>query len=283
MAATVISGKSGAVLNGATPIASVGNWNITLTSDAPTYHVSGLSGGQGAEIGNKDWSGRYEALGHTPALMPGDAFTFKGAVGAAEGVAGTAIIDEIQITIDVEAGEIIRHTVAFSGNGTLALTGGGGADTNVPAPATSIGTKVQWDTEDGDFTSPSELPNVRTVTITITSNNPSYWIHSATGQPGRVAGNISATVEISLYADDLDDSLIPQLDAMIQVRAFVNATEYWEFKWLLVQEDSDIGANINDGSLVELTITSIMAGAGGSTPAVGHIKNPAGTTWWPPA
>lgn len=277
---SVISGNSGAVEHAGTDVAAVGKWSISSTADLQKYVASNTKSGTVTLDGNTDWSGSYEAKGHTPFKMPGEAFTFEGSIDGSKGASGTAIVDQVEITIDIEAGAIIAHTVTFSANGALTLGAQTAADATVPDAPTSIGTKVETALAIATpvFTA---ITDVRTVTITIRSDNNQFVTSDTSGEVRRNPGNIDADISISVYTNDF--ASLPAVNDIRAIKVFVDATTFWLFEWVKFGEISDMGADIEGAGNVEATLNCTMHGftdvAG--TPTEGKIVDPAVATFWP--
>ncbi len=277
-----ITGKAGAV-DGA---AIVRNWNISETADTQAYVASNTHGGTGRLPGNVDWSGAYDAYGHTPANMPGAGFTFTGSIDGTEGVVGLAIVDQVVITCDIEGGGILSNVTNFSANGVLDPTGAVASDTPDVIPPSAIGCKVELDEA---YTTGTpvwvEVTDVRTWTLTLTSANPSYVSSSTAGQTKRNIGNLDATMSYTVYDDDIDH-LIP-VNTIAGMKLYVNSTLYWEILWTIFGEMSDIQVDIETSAFIGATQNASMNGLAvvSASDTIGSIKTPAASpvTIWPAA
>jgi hypothetical protein len=273
---SVLSGISGAI-NG---IPGVRNWSIDTSADVQEYVDSGTSGGKSRTIGNTDWSGSYSSYGHTPGALPGDAFAFAGSIDGTNGASGTAIVDSIDVSIDIESGGIIEHTVNFSANGDLTLGAVAAADASVSDPPTAIGCKIELGTV---VASPvwTEVPDVRTVSISIEAGNQAYVSSSTGGANRRLAGNVNATVSYTVYTDDFSD--LPEPNDITAMRVYIDDTDYWEFLWLMYGEASGLEVNREDASPVGATLNTGMKGTTDveGTPTTGSITDPSATEFWP--
>lgn len=266
---------------------TVRNWKVSTQAALQAYVASNTKGVTGIEDGNKDWSGSYQSYGHTPVKLPGDALSFIGSLDGVKGVSGTAIVDSVEIVVNIESGEVINHTVSFSGNGALSLgVAAAITDSVLPAIYSSIGRKVEIAAPLAVPTF-AELAHVRTVTIRLSAANTSYVSSATAGVVKRLKGNISGSVTISLFADDniLTNiaSLVPNTEKF--VRVYVTSTTYWEFKAIKFESLTDITIDREAAAMVGASITGQFTGffriAG--TLTEGSIKVPATTTWWPAA
>jgi len=273
-----ISGIGGAVDG----VNTVRTWTISSSADLQSFAASNTAGATGRAIGNKDWSGSYTAYGPQPVKMPGEKFTFTGSIDGTNGATGDAIVDSVEISIDIEGGGIIAHTVSFSSDGELSLGAAVAVDATVPAPYTSIGCKVELAAVAAE-PQYGELANVRTVTLSFSAENPSYIDSSTAGQTKRHVGNIDLEVSIGVYVDDFAD--LPALNTVQSAKIYVSDTEYWEISWLMFGEASDltvdregaaiVGASLNAGLVVSQLI--------GEVQTLGEINTPDLETWWPAA
>lgn len=275
---SVISGFGGAV----DTIPTVRGWSVTSTSDITRYVASGSKKGASRIAGNRDWNGQYTAYGGIPAKKPGDIFTFTGSLDAVNGVEGSAMVEEVVINWDIEAGGIISHEVTFSSNGVLTLGAAVATDATVPAPLPAVGTKIE---EALAIATPvfTEITDIRTITLTISRNNPSYASSSTAGDTKRVMGTLDMSISFGVYEGDPADLIA--VNGVRHLKVYIDATNFWELKWVRFGEASDVDCDIEDGGLVSATMNAEMEGftdvAGTATE--GYIKDPTATpvTWWP--
>ncbi len=273
---SVISGKNGAV-NGSS---TVRTWSINSSADLQKFVASNTAGGAGRLDGNFDWSGSYAAYGHTPDVLPGEGFTFTGSLDGTNGVTGTAIVDTCEITIDIEAGGIIEHTVNFSSNGALTKGSAAATDVTVADPPSAIGCKIELGTV---AASPvwSEVGDIRTITISLEADNQSYVSSSTASQTLRKAGNIDASISYTFYEGD--PANFPAEGTVTAIRAYVTSVLFWEFKWMRFAEAGDIEGDIEGGGLVGASCNLNMAGVTNvaGTPTAGDIIKPDTNDFWP--
>lgn len=272
---------------GETAIPCVRNWGIGMTAALKEAVCSATGGAKLRVAGNTDWSGQYAGYGALPDMLPGDLVEFEGAItgdgATAVGLKGDVICDSITVVIDIEAGEIIGHTVNFGANGLLSMgTVTVPADTSIPDPATAAGLKVE--TAVDPFSSFTEIHEVRTATLTISKANPSY-VSSGTGsQTRRYAGNLDANLALTCYAKGTDGwATFPQVNVTYAVRVYTSATEFWLVRWLTGRELGGMEVDIESGALVGCSVgmdldafTTVSA-----TPTKGQIVKPGGGDLWP--
>jgi hypothetical protein len=280
----ILTGKNGAVEKGAVTVPTVRQWQVTTSADAPSYAASNTKGGTSRIDGNKDWSGSYQAYGALPAVTPGESFVFHGSINTVNGVTGACLCNQIEITWDIEAGTPISHTVSFEANGALTIGAETAADATIPDPPTSKGTKASmWSLI--DIPAETAITDIRTMTLTFTSANQSYKTSTTNGQTERVAGILDWTASITVYEDDFDD--LPDVNDIVELRMFADSTLYWQLKYAIVTEVTDLEVAIESGDKIGATINFAMVGftdAGTSpVPTEGVIKTPESspTTWWP--
>lgn len=278
---SVIGGISGAVEQDSTPISAVGRWSVTHPADLQPVVNSATDGAEVTLDGNKDWSGSYEAFGHTPAVQPGDGFTFHGSFDGTNGCNGVCVVDSVEIVFDTEAGAAIKHTVNFSANGDLTIGADAALDDATPIqPESSIGTRITLSTV---LAIPSHVVqnDIRTITLTISVTNSAYNSSTGAGVTRRVVGPLSCELTYSVYADDA--STLPQVNDVKIVRVNKVGVFTWELYAMRVSELADIGANIEEGSPVEVNLTLKWSGYADEegTFTKGYIQAPGAVDWWP--
>lgn len=271
------------ILGAVDGIDTIRGWSVDTSADIQRLIASNTKGGPLRLPGNKDWGGNYNAYGHTPLKMPGSIFTFHGSLDGANGVEGSAIVESVEISIDIEGGLPISHVVNFAAMGVLDLNAVKAVSDAVDVAAFSaiqrkvmIGTVVAvpvW----------TEVPNVRTVTLGFSAENPSYVSSQTAGHTKRLKGNIDGSLAMTVYEGD--PGLLIPANTVKAVRVYVTATLYWELYWMMFREASGIEANREDGSLIGATQNAEFNGFTdvAAVQTEGHIINPAVETWWPAA
>lgn len=279
MAHTVYSGRQGAV-NGHTNIAQ---WSASVAVDLQKVRSSATKGGTVALDGNTDWSGNFRGFGGQPAIMPGETFTFTGSGDGTLGVTGPAICENVEVVIDIESGAPVSYTVNFAGNGAPTLGAAAATDTTAPdvSDLSSIGCKIQQSAA-LDAPSFAVIPDVATITVRITSENPAYVSSSTAGAKKRFGGNIDAEVSYKIYEGSPADLIAP--NSVKALRVFVNATEFYEFNWMKYGNIDGFDVNRDSVNVVSCTQNSAMRGftdTDATPDKEGSIKLPDATTWWP--
>lgn len=278
----VIGGDGGAVDSANT----VGLWQITSSQDLKKIVASNTDGAPKKLAGVGDWSGRWESWDNEPAVLPGVGFTFIGIIdqsvtgGAGKGATGPAICDSFELTINIETGEVVKHVVNFSSNGALTQDNVTAADATTPDPDSSLDCKIE-ESEPLGTPSYSEITNITTITITITAENVSYSDSSTDGETLRLGGPIDATISYTQNVDAFADFLV--VGATHQIKVFVNASEFWEFEFVMVESITDVEVNTETGVPVKGTVNLSFTGFTdiSATPTKGEILKPSGGAIWP--
>lgn len=286
----VITGKSGHIAKDSTVISCVRQWGINHTSELQTFGCSATKGARGRIGGTEDWSGQYQAYGAIPAVLPGDVVEFNGAISGegatAVGVSGDVMIDSIEITWNVETGAPIAHTVQFSGNGALTKgTVNVPADTGIPDPLTAKGCKVEIWTVEAVPVKESEFAELRTITLRLSKENQAFATTTTAGWKMRAEGPLDIECSFTVLTDDFAD--FPAVNSIKELRLYIDATHYWQLKWMIFGEQSGLDVDIEGGALVGGTVNAAFVPytpvAG--TPTQGVVKDPSDTpvTIWPEA
>ena len=120
----VLSGKNGTLhLNGA-QVAPVSNWRLAVTSNNPNYAANDTGGWKQRAAGVRDSSGSFEVKvdggGHCP-VAEGDSAALELHIDAPATTTtpSAAIIDKIEVNVDISAGKIVAYLIDFSGNGPV--------------------------------------------------------------------------------------------------------------------------------------------------------------------
>ena len=258
---TVICGKAGAVTGEHT----VGMWEVTYNGNPFEYYASNTDGASGQLAGNNDWSGSYKILGGEPANLPGDGITFTGSVDGTNGCTGTAIVDSITVTAPIAAGGPVTTVVAFSSNGALTVGSAAATDDTEPTPLPAKDAKL-WIT-DGD------VAGVQNITLTITSANKEYV---TAGETNRVAGNLTATLSYDILEGAYAN--LPAPNADLFMKFYITAALFWSFKWMTVENLTNLKCDIETNELIGATVNCKFNGFSGGVH--GWIITPADADFW---
>ncbi len=124
----VLSGKDGTLYLGAVEVTPVSNWRLAITSFNPDYAANDTGGWKQRAAGVKDCSGSFEVKAEDDGNCPveeGDAISLKLHVDATGSnyYAVPAIVDRIEVDVDVNRGRIVAFAIDFSGNGAITTYG----------------------------------------------------------------------------------------------------------------------------------------------------------------
>jgi len=117
-----ISGKDGKVLIGAVALADITRWTFNATSANPAYASSSTAGYRRRVAGIKEGAGRI-AFKLDPAdpisddLNEGDAVTLLLYVDATHFYTVPALVDALELEVDISSGDVLGGTASFSTNG----------------------------------------------------------------------------------------------------------------------------------------------------------------------
>jgi len=270
------------MVNGADTVRS---WRINPISPGGPYAGSNAAGAFDRIAGWKDWVGQYAAYGHTPAVMPGDAFAFLGSIDGSVGCSGTAIVEVVRVEIEIPQDEEtpptpINHTVQFKANGTLNRGAAVAADETVPNPPNPKDLKIQYATP-AAVPSWTTLCSVYRAALTLSKRNPIYRPGCNSGQTFRLEGNLDAQLEFEVYDSAMTN--LPDEGSPYGVRIYVTSTLFWEINWMLLEEIAPFEVPIETRKLVNaklqwaLRSTTLIS----AVATRGTIKKPDTTTWWP--
>ncbi len=120
----VLSGKNGTLNLGGAQVAPVSNWRLIVTSNNPNYAANDTGGWKQRAAGVRDSSGSFEVKvndsGHCP-VAEGDSVALELQLDGSGNnyYAVAAIVDKIEVNVDISAGQIIAYLIDFSGNGPV--------------------------------------------------------------------------------------------------------------------------------------------------------------------
>jgi len=246
-------------------------WKISQTSNSQGYNASNTQQGTGRACGNVDWIGQYWCYGHTPAYFPGDTFTFQAVTDQGAGLQGAAIIERVRIFWNIAKGDYIAHVVDFARNGALTFTA---TATDVTQPGgyvkCSEGTKFTY--------GGTELQEIEEMMLDIRCANRPRVTSSTSGGALRARGNLDAAW--SVKSIEHDPSAYPVINALWDLKFYVDATTYWTVNWgKVTASPNDYGGNHETLEYIGGTVEGKFSGH--SATSTGAIITPAGTTKWP--
>jgi len=117
-----ISGKNGKVLIGGTPLAEITDWTFHATSVNHAYASSSTGGYRRRVAGVKDGAGSIgfkldPASPITDDFDEGSSVTLLLYLDATHYYTVPALIDAIQLAVDISSGDVLGGTATFSANG----------------------------------------------------------------------------------------------------------------------------------------------------------------------
>lgn len=120
----VISGKDGTLYLDGSEITPVTNWTLVKLSENKDYAANDTGGARKRVSGIKDCRGTFEVKAADSQNVPceeGDTATLKLHVDESGDnyYEVPAIIDQIEVDVDINRGEIVAYAIAFSGNGAI--------------------------------------------------------------------------------------------------------------------------------------------------------------------
>ena len=124
----VFSGKTGTLLIGSTAVTPVTQWKLTVTSHNLDYAANDTAGWKQRVPGLRDSNGSFEVAadeaGHCP-VAEGDVVTLGLNVDSSGNNYYTvpAIIDHIEVDVDLRTDKIVAYAIKFSGNGPVTAHG----------------------------------------------------------------------------------------------------------------------------------------------------------------
>lgn len=288
------SGKWAAV-NG---ISTVRDWSINDAHESKPYVASNTKFGKGRRRGVESWDGSYNHYGHTPVVLPGELFQFIGygapvnnISGAGLRYVGNAMCQQVVITLNWGAGDILSVQESFNGHLALTEQGVSGAeilDLTVPTVPQAACTRIDYSTDNGNNW--SEWENIVQAVITLSCELQEYVNSSSgvTGPPCRLwKGFVPGPIDwnIAVTEQNMDRTLFAKGDSLM-FRVYVTDALYYEFKWGMVKDFTGIQWNRETGAIVQQTVNIEMDGFDPSETtydpdSIGHVLLPGGDQWWP--
>lgn len=118
----VISGKDGTVTFNSVQVLQVTGFTLNHTSNNSAWASSNTAGYKNRVAGTKDWNGSFQAK-YDASIVPtvGQSANMALLLGSGETASGTAIIDSVNVVVDIDNGEAVGYTMNFSGNGALTM------------------------------------------------------------------------------------------------------------------------------------------------------------------
>lgn len=269
---------------------TVRNWNISETTSPARFVASNTRNGTGRRKGIRSWTGSYAKYGAKPLHMPGEFFNFLGYTApdddteGGQGLcySGSAIVDSVALMWNWQNGEILSHSVNFSGHLALTVeTDDDPQDLTEPDVPEVWGTKLAF----GADVSAAEtvIANMLQATLNISSSNQSY-VNSSTyigDKPwtGRTPGNIDWSLA-AVIQDNIRTASVPVVGEDTQIKLYIDDTLFWLLYWGHVRDYTGLTADRDSGAILQGTMNLDMnASLGGD---IGRIQLPGESeAWWP--
>jgi hypothetical protein len=124
----VLSGKNGTIYLGADEMTPVAQWKLVVVSNNPEYVANDTAGWKQRVAGVCDSAGMFVVMadqaGHCP-VSEGDSVTLNLHVdnSGVNYYGVPAIVDNIQVDVDISSGKVVAYVVTFSGNGAVTPNG----------------------------------------------------------------------------------------------------------------------------------------------------------------
>jgi hypothetical protein len=273
-------------------VAALRNWSIEEGySDVASVH-SGTKHGTNRNRGIYDWTGSYGAYGAVPFKMPGEyieleaykAPTAAGDPATGEVFKGDAYVISAAITWNFTTNEIISHVVNFGGHGDLEIDTSDPQlidDASVTEP-TPCAAKIALHA--GDTT--TTIAHVTQAVLTFTREAKTAVNSGTSSGDGKclTMRHPGAAIDWTLALTTEDGNEVAALASglVVNVRAFTNATEFWDLKWGIIGRRTGLQVDVETGNIISQVHNIAMDGF--SAGAAGNITKPgAGSAWWPAA
>jgi hypothetical protein len=246
-------------------------WQIEELSELTPYVASNTDSGTGRKCGIDDWKGIYLGYGHTPAVFPGDFFTFAASMDGALGwysEENGAYCEQIDIVLDVEKNQYIQYAVHFSRNGTLTKGAAVYSDTTVPSPPCPESlTVIRGEVDEND---------VRFAHLIMRCPGRPYVSSSTSGGRKRNRGAFDAALEYHRYFSD--PTTLPAVETDYRMQLEVTDATNWDLEWMKMVR---LEAIVNTETQENVGVKLFFEFNGQNGTATGSVKNPALTEKWP--
>jgi hypothetical protein len=258
---------------------AVREWKINHQRPAHATAHSSSGGAFGRSCGVTDYKGWFHGYGHTPVVLPGDAFQFIGDLGNAQGtqaVVDGAIGERATIIWDQERGQVVQYRVDFAAK-TGALTLETGVSATDPDADGDPGAVINCSegltvTIGGVATS-----QVRRMRLEMFQRSRPFNDSSTAGLVGRNEGTLDGRFSFVRHYDT--GEAFPVL-ATPQVYAFaVGGGPAWTITWCQVESIEDFGPNREGQENVAAEVKGVFNLFSGTSQ--GSIVLPDSTEFWP--
>lgn len=274
---------------------TVRRWSLSEVVTPAEFRASNTKSGTGRREGVYDYNGIIEGYAGVPPVMPSEYFDFSGYTAPTTGARGAAgqvhsaenaIVEEVTINWNWGTCELLNWSLRFASGEPLPITHASSSivDAVVPDPPIVCGTKVTLTTNN------TVWPNIVSASLTIRANNPKYNNSTTQCFTGRRPGIIDWSAAIVEQATNPNTTLTTALCLGVKVggstvlRLWVDATDYWDLQWGLLENISDLEVNDDTGDIISQTNNFAMNGYYDG--AEGRIARPgedggSNPYWWP--
>jgi hypothetical protein len=274
------SGKTG-YLKGVT---SMREWGVSLKGGQTGYASSATKGAEAQLPGWQDWSADFIVHNHLAIVVPGQVFDFGGSFNGAAGITGSVIIDELDMSWDIEGAKAIEQSIKASGNGPYGIGACAVTETAVQNPLSSFGTygSLLVTTVGGSLT---RVPGIKSMSMKLSAKNAEYKDSDTDGWVYRLPGVLTGSVDFGVNVSDA--SLLPVPGTYATVQLYVPGvngaapSEFWKIKYVQFGDISGIKVNRETGAVVGATLNAKFSAYWNGNE--GQIVGPSGVTLWPPA
>lgn len=270
-------------------VSSLRNWTINEGFTTVKAVHSGSKHGTDRQRGIYDWTGSYSAFGGIPFKMPGEYLTLEAYkvpdatndLDNGEIFTGSALVLSAAITWNFTTNEAISHVVNFGGNGELTIDNGEQIlDASTDALLPPCSGKIAY------FVDPrlTTIAHVTQAVLTFTREAKTSVNSGTSAGDGkclttRVPGS-AIDWTLAITTEDSNEVAALATGSVLELRAFINASQFWGLKWGILGQRSGINVDVEGGNIVGATHNAEMkANLAG---VMGSITKPGtGPAWWP--
>ncbi len=263
----VISGLDMAI--GSVP--TVHQFRMEIADELIEYISSGGQSGVGNKCGIDDWRGVAMAYGYLPPVYPGNAAaTFTASLDGTYGFTGTAYVESVEITWDIENGKYLGYSIQYSRNGALTIGGAAATDAVKPNPPCVQSLPLKIGTV--------EVNDVSFMRLKLSCQGFPRVTSGTSGGRMRTRGAMSAELEYHCYYQN--PGTLPTRGLRYNVKPYCTSTLFWDINWMKV---ATIAPYSNPASRRPVNAKVLMKLDSSNGTDMGSIKTPeaAPVTIWP--
>lgn len=270
------SGKDGAIAG----VAAVRQWSISEGYSLNTAVHSGSGGLIDRDQGIYDWTGSASGYGATLPYMPGQvvaASFFKGpnaagSLAAGEILSGSIYIEQLVLNWDFEKNTRLNWSMNFGGNGALSFTTG--ARPTPPADDQTTPCSAKFEVI-SDVPATYLVTHLKSATLTFT--RPAVV---GVNSGDSVGTNKCLTTRkkgpaldwtLALVSDESNNPAELASGLVRVVKAYVDATRFYELKWGIFGQRSNLAVDIETGKIIGQTFN--VSAKGFKAGVAGFVKD----------